>query len=261
MTGSVLDKFRLDGKRAMITGSGRGLGRQMALALSDAGASLVLVGRGAESIEATAGEIAERGGLAETIVADVTKTDACTRACEAALANGPVDILINNVGGRSLNIPIAETSAAQWREGMALNLDHYFLTTRLIGAAMIAAGNGGRIINMGSISGMIVNRDVGGRHYETAKAAVMHFTKAVAVDWAKYGITANAISPGLFMTDANRRWEEIDRTPIDSFVSGVPMGRPGEPEEIGPLAVYLASPASSYVTGASFVIDGGYTAW
>jgi NAD(P)-dependent dehydrogenase (short-subunit alcohol dehydrogenase family) len=261
MTQTVLDKFRLDGKRAMITGGGRGLGKEMAIALAEAGADIVLVGRGLESLKATAAIIEARGRETQTIVADMSDADQCEAACRDANAAGPLDILINNVGGRNLNIPIMSTSLEQWNQGLALNLTHYFLATKYIGAGMIERGRGGRIINVGSISGQIINRDVGGRHYETSKAAVIQFTRALAADWAPHGITANVICPGLFMTDANRRWEQIDRTPIDSFVAGVPMGRAGQPEEIGPLAVYLASPASSYVTGASFVIDGGYTVW
>ncbi len=259
---SVMDSFRLDGKRALITGSGRGLGREMALALAEAGADIVLVGRGQESLDATAADIVARGRSAHKLVADMADPSQCEVACKQALEEaGPIDILINNVGGRGVNVPIVETSVEQWESAMALNLTHYFLATRIIGQQMIARQEGGRIINVGSISGMIVNRDIGGRHYETAKAAVIQFTRTVAVDWAPHGINANAICPGLFMTDANRRWEAIDRTPIDSFVAGVPMGRPGKPHEIGPLAVYLAAPASSYVTGTTIVIDGGYTAW
>lgn len=261
MTQNVMDKFRLDGKRAMITGAGRGLGREIALALAQAGADVVLVGQGADSLMSTEDDVHRLGRGVRTFVADLSQPEQCEIACADALASGPVDVLVNNVGGRILNVPIEQTSLEQWNEGIALNLTHYFIVARQIGAAMIERGAGGCIINIGSISGQIVNRDVAGRHYETSKAAVIHFTKALAVDWARHGIRANVICPGLFMTDANRRWEQIDRTPIDSFVAGVPMGRPGQPEEIGPLAVYLASPASSYVTGASFVIDGGYTVW
>lgn len=258
---TVLDKFRLEGKRALITGGSRGLGREMALALAEAGADIVLVGRSPDALETTSAEISARGRRTESIVADMSDADQCVSACKQALASGQVDILINNVGGRNLNIPIERTSLEQWNWGMALNLTHYFLATKHIGAAMIESGRGGRIINVGSISGQIINRDVAGRHYETSKAAVIQFTRAAAADWARYGINVNVICPGLFMTDPNRAWEQTDRRAIDSFVAGVPMGRAGEPEEIGPLAVYLASPASSYVTGASFVIDGGYTVW
>jgi gluconate 5-dehydrogenase len=112
---------------------------------------------------------------------------------------------------------------------------------------------------MSSMNAFISNRGIGGRSYEAAKAAVLQFTRAAAADWAPYGITVNAICPGLFMTDANRAWKDTKPEVIDTMVAGIPMGRAGEPDEIGPLAVFLASPASSYITGAAHVIDGGYT--
>ena len=130
-----------------------------------------------------------------------------------------------------------------------------------VGAGSLLRGNGGRIINIASISALIANRGIGGRDYETSKAAVLHFTRCAAADWAPHGITVNAICPGLFMTDTNREWNERRPEVIEAFVKNVPMGRTGEPDEIGPLAVYLASPAAAYVTGAAYVIDGGYTLW
>jgi gluconate 5-dehydrogenase len=135
------------------------------------------------------------------------------------------------------------------------------LPTRIFAAAMRAGERPGRIINIASISGLIANRGIGGRDYETSKAAVIHFTRCAAVDWAPHGITVNAICPGLFMTDVNREWNERRPDVIEAFVRNVPMGRAGEPPEIGPLAVYLAGAGAAYVTGATFVIDGGYTAW
>jgi NAD(P)-dependent dehydrogenase (short-subunit alcohol dehydrogenase family) len=148
-----------------------------------------------------------------------------------------------------------------WQRQMDLNLTSCFLGTKIVGGAMRTRGAGGRIINIASISALIVNRGIGGRDYETGKAAVLHFTRCAAADWAPYGITVNAICPGLFMTDINRDWNEKRPDVIAEFVKHIPMGRPGEPDEIGPLAVYLASPASQYVTGAAYVIDGGYTVW
>ena len=117
------------------------------------------------------------------------------------------------------------------------------------------------MINISSMNAFIANQGIGNRAYETAKAAMVQFTRAVAADWAPHGVTVNAICPGLFMTDANRAWNETKPEVIDKLVAGIPMGRPGEPEEIGGLAVFLASPASSYITGATHVIDGGYTLW
>lgn len=259
---AVLDLFRIDGKRALVTGGSRGLGREMALALAEAGADVIITGRTQDTLDATAADLRARGVKAWTLCADMGAPAACEAACREALDRfGPVHILINNVGSRKENIPIEAEPLATWQELIDLNLTSCFLATKLVGGAMLAAGQGGRVINIASISGMIANRGIAGRHYETAKAAVLHFTRCAAADWAPHGITVNAICPGLFMTDANRRWHETRPEVIQAFVDNIPMGRPGQPAEIGPLALYLASPASAYVTGAAFVIDGGYTVW
>jgi gluconate 5-dehydrogenase len=259
---SVLDRFRLDGKRAVVTGASRGLGREMALAFADAGADVAITGRTDATLDATAAEIRARGRQAWTVRADMAVPDTCEAALRHLLAEvGPIDILVNNVGNREVSVPIASEPLDVWRKSMDLNLTSCFLGTRIVGEHMLARGRGGRIINIASISALIANRGIGGRDYEAAKAAVLHFTRCAAVDWAPHGVTVNAICPGLFMTDINREWNEKRPDVIDAFVVNVPMGRPGDPPEIGPLAVYLASPASSYVTGAAFVIDGGYTAW
>jgi len=259
---SVLDQFRIDGKRALVTGASRGLGRVMALALADAGADIVITGRTTETLEKTAAEIRSRGRQAWTVTVDMSVPAECQTACERVLAElGPIDILINNVGNREVSVAIESEPLATWQRMIDLNLTSCFIGTKLIGAAMLERGNGGRIINIASISALIANRGIGGRDYETGKAAVLHFTRCAAADWAPHGITVNAICPGLFMTDTNREWNERRPEVIEAFVKNVPMGRTGEPDEIGPLAVYLASPAAAYVTGAAYVIDGGYTLW
>ncbi len=259
---NTLDLFRLDGRRALVTGASRGLGRSMAMALADAGADVVITGRTEETLEATAAEIRSRGRQAWTVQADMSQPALCEAACVRILVeHGHIDILVNNVGNRVGAHPIVEDTADTWREVMDLNLTSCAIATRIFGRAMLERRAGGRVINIASISALVVNRGIGGRGYETAKAAVMHFTRCAAADWAPHGITVNAICPGLFMTDTNREWNERRPEVIAEFVKHIPMGRPGEPEEVGPLAVYLASPASAYVTGACFVIDGGYTAW
>ncbi len=264
---SILDRFRLTGKRLFITGGSRGLGREMALACADAGADCILVGREAASLDKTATDIRARGRQAFTIQADVGKPSECEAACQRALAEfGPIDILINNTGGRRQNIPTEEMPLEMWRELMDLNLTSTFICTKLIGGAMVARAKenqhcGGRIINIASINALVAGRKIAGRHYETAKAAVVQFTRATAADWAPHGITVNAILPGGFMTDANLRWKQTHPEVIETFQQQIPMGRYGEPHELGPLAVYLASDASAYMTGASLVIDGGYTLW
>jgi gluconate 5-dehydrogenase len=258
---SVLDRFRLDNRRFFITGGSRGLGREMALAMASAGADAILVGRDADSLDRTAADIRALGRQCWTIQADAATPDGCERACQAALALGPIDILLNNIGGRRINVPLQDQTLADWQAMIDLNLTSTFLCTKLIGGQMLARGQGGRVINTASISGLIANRGIGGRHYETAKAAVIHFTRASAADWAPHGITVNAILPGMFMTEPNQRWARDNPTMIANSMTQIPMGAFGQPEDLGPLAVYLASDAARYMTGASLVIDGGYTLW
>jgi gluconate 5-dehydrogenase len=259
---AVLDRFRLVGRRCVVTGGSRGLGREMALAIAEAGADLVLVGRDRGSLEATGTEIRRRGRTAALIQADVSQPLEAERACRTALEeHGPIHILINNVGGRRFDVPTEDFDLEQWQEIVDLNLTSTFICTKLIGGAMVRRGQGGRIINVASISGMVANRGIGGRSYEASKAAVIQFTRAVAADWAPHRVTVNAIAPGAFLTEPNVRWSKLKPAVLETFKAQIPMGEFGRPEDLGPLAVYLASDASRYMTGAVLVIDGGYTAW
>ena len=258
----LLNRFSLSGKRLFITGGSRGLGREMALAIAEAGADVILTGRDTASLDATAEEIRALGREAFTLQADMGNPGECEAACLRALEeHGPIDILINNVGGRLVNVPVQDQSLNDWQRIMDLNVTSTFLCTRIIGGEMVRRGTGGRVINVSSVSAMIANRGIGGRSYETAKAAVLQFTRATAADWAPHGVTVNAICPGGFMTEPNRRWSREHPEVISEFVKAIPMGKFGEPEDLGPLAVYLASEASRYMTGAALVIDGGYTLW
>jgi NAD(P)-dependent dehydrogenase (short-subunit alcohol dehydrogenase family) len=259
---SIFDRFKLNGKRLLITGGSRGLGREMALAIADAGADVILVGRDRASLDTTAGDIRALGRQSWIVTADVGKPDECEAACQSALdRHGPIDILINNVGGRRENIPTEAMTLDKWRELMDLNLTSCMLCTKWLGAAMIERGQGGRIINIASINALVAGRGIAGRHYETAKAAMLQFTRAVAADWALHRITVNAILPGGFMTEPNQRWSKLEPEVIARFRANIPLGDFGQPEDLGPLAVYLASDASRYMTGAALVIDGGYTLW
>jgi gluconate 5-dehydrogenase len=259
----ILDRFLLSGKRALITGGSRGLGREMALALAEAGATEVFViGRDQESLDVVAGEIGERGVRAVCLRADFGNAAECESMCEQVIGeHGVMDVLINNVGGRLIDMPVEEQSLVEWQKILDLNLTSTFLCTKIIGGAMVARGEGGRVINVASISGMIANRGIGGRSYETSKAAVIQFTRATAADWAPHNVTVNAICPGGFMTEPNVRWARENPEVIAGFEQQIPAGAFGQPEDLGPLAVYLASDASRYMTGASLVIDGGYTLW
>ena len=200
------------------------------------------------------------GRILASIQADIGNTSECEAACETALAeHGPISILINNVGGRRENIATQDLPLETWQRLMDLNLTSAFLCTKLIGGAMLDEGKGGRIINVSSINAFVAGRNIGGRHYETAKAALVQFTRATAIDWAPHGITVNAICPGLFMTEPNIRWSKTNPEVVEELRSRIPGGETGRPEDMGPLAVYLASDAARYVTGAAIVIDGGST--
>jgi gluconate 5-dehydrogenase len=256
-----MDRFKLDGKRAMITGGSRGLGKEMARALAEAGADLLLVGREPASLQSVVAELAPLGRRVDTIVGDVSVPDEATRVAELAVREfSPIHILINNVGGRRINIPTEEMPLAEWQRIMDLNLTSAFLCTKIVGGEMVKRRSG-RIINTASICALIATRGIAGRSYETAKAALCGFTRSVAADWAPHNVTVNAIAAGGFLTDPNRRWYEQMPHLKNVFESQVPMGRLGEPWEIGPLALYLASDASSYMTGSVVVLDGGYTIW
>jgi NAD(P)-dependent dehydrogenase (short-subunit alcohol dehydrogenase family) len=258
----LFDRFRLDGKTAIVTGASRGLGREIALAFAEAGADVVITGRHQEALEKTAADIRAHGRKAGTLEADMAVPDKCEAAFRKLLdEHGPIHILVNNLGNRVTAEPIEKESSASWQEAIDLNLTTCVLGTRIVGTSMLERGEGGRIINIASMSGLVANRGIGGRSYETTKAAMLHFTRCAAADWAPHGITVNAICPGLFMTDTNREWNEKKPEVIAALVEGIPVGRAGEPEELGPLAVYIASPASAFMTGAAVVIDGGYTLW
>lgn len=257
---ALFDRFRIDGKRAMVTGASRGLGREMALALAEAGADMVLVARPSPELQETAADVRRLGRAATTFEADLSQPEMCEATCARVLAEaGPIDILVNNVGGRRVAVATQDMPVEQWRALVDLNLTSVFVCTKMIGGAMLARGAGGRIVNIASMNAMVVGRGGGGRHYEAAKAAVAQFTRATAVDWAAQGVTVNAICPGLFATAPNARWAREKPEMIQAILADIPVGRMGDPADLGPLVVYLASDAARYMTGATVTIDGGYT--
>lgn len=258
----VMDLFRLTGRRALVTGGSRGLGRAIAQAFAEAGADLVLVGRTPESLAEAQAELAALGVRVDTLTADLHDAATAGTLCDQVLEMfGPIDILVNNVGGRREDIPTESMPLDKWLSLIDLNLTSAVVCTQRLGGPMLQRG-WGRIINIASIAGPVVSmRDIEGRHYETSKAALVGFTRAVAADWAARGVTVNAICPGGFLTEPNRRWFREKPTFKTDFEKNIPMGRLGDPVEIAPLALYLASEGSRYMTGAVLVIDGGYTLW
>jgi NAD(P)-dependent dehydrogenase (short-subunit alcohol dehydrogenase family) len=258
---STLELFKLTGRRALVTGGSRGLGFEMVKAFAEAGAEVIMVGSQEPDLKAAQHRLAEQGWEVETRQADLSTPAAAERLCEEVLAEGrSIDILVNNVGGRRINTPTEDLALDEWQRILDLNLTQAFVLTKRLGAAMIPRG-WGRIINLSSINALWPGKAMRGRSYEAAKAALTMFTKAVAADWAVHGITVNAIAPGPFLTDANRRWIQ-ERPEFEAEVAAsIPMGRWGRPEEIAPLALYLASDASRFMTGGVLVLDGGKLLW
>ena len=254
---SVLDRFRLDGKVALVTGGARGLGKTMAMALAEAGANVALAGRSKETCDAAAAHIASSTGrTVRAFAADVTKiADVEQLAVDVERDLGRIDILVNNAG---INIrgPIQQLSEADWDAVVDTNLKGPFLCARAIGPRMVSRG-WGRVINLGSVLGVIALP--GRAPYAASKAGIINLTRVLALEWAGTGVTANAICPGAFATEMNRSLLE-DPVKYKEFVAQIPMGRWGELDELTGAVVFLASEASSYVTGAPLFVDGGWIA-
>ena len=255
---TVLDLFRLDGRRALVTGGAKGLGRVIAGALAEAGADVAVASRTLADCQSAADEIARQTGRKVIgVAADVSRGEDVERmATEVEQNLGPIDILVNNAGINRRG-PVAELSEADWDAVLNVNLKAPFLCSRRFGPKMAERG-WGRIINLGSIMSVV---SVAGRvPYASAKAGVLGMTRTLALEWAQQGVTVNAICPGPFATDMNRPLLE-DPEKYKAFVAKIPMGRWGELHEVAGAALFLASNASSYVTGSALFVDGGWTAW
>jgi NAD(P)-dependent dehydrogenase (short-subunit alcohol dehydrogenase family) len=249
---SVLDAFRLDGKVAVVTGGHRGIGLALARALGQAGARVAVAARDPEVAQAAAA-----GAGAVAVRADVTDPASVQAMLERVTSElGPVDVLVNNAGV-CFHRPALEVPDQEWRTVWDVNVDGVWHCSRLVGAQMIERRHG-VIVNVGSISAMIVNRPQMQPAYNASKAAVHQLTKSLAAEWAPHGVRVNALAPGYVKTEM---------APVDDprykplWVDDPPMQRYALPEELGPSLVYLASDASSFMTGSVLVVDGGYTLW
>jgi NAD(P)-dependent dehydrogenase (short-subunit alcohol dehydrogenase family) len=249
--------FDLTGKKAFVTGASRGIGQAIAVALAQAGADVALVARSEDGLAATAKQAAEAGREAFAIPADVTQQEAAEAAVAAAIDRlGYVDIVVNNAGGANFAVPFLDMRLPGWDKLIRLNLDSAMYVCHAIGGHLVGRGTGS-VINVASVAGLIGSPFLS--PYGAAKAGLISLTKTLAVEWAAQGVRVNALCPGWTATDLNRNlWE--DGTAGPATVATVPMQRWGRAEEMTGPAVFLASDASSYMTGQVLVVDGGQTA-
>jgi gluconate 5-dehydrogenase len=257
---TVAQLFDLSGRVALVTGAGSGLGAVFAEALAEAGASVVCVGRRFERVQQTAQQLGAIGCQSLAVSADVTDEAAVAGMIARTVERfGKLDILVNNAGTAVVGPP--ETiSLADWQRVVDVNLTGVFLCAREAAKAMIAAGTGGRIINIASILGAVASEPVPAAAYDATKGAVVNLTRDLAVHWAPKGILVNAIGPAYFpseMTEGFLAMPEMRR----EIERRTPLGRIGQPEELKGAVVFFASDASSYVTGQTLYVDGGWTAW
>ncbi|HEV2929594.1 MAG TPA: glucose 1-dehydrogenase [Propionibacteriaceae bacterium] len=252
---AVLDAFSLTGKVSVVTGANRGIGRALTQALAEAGSDVVLLVRDQQGATSAVDELEALGVTALAMTADVTDADEVQQAVTEIVDRlGRVDILVNNAG-TCIHRPALEVTPEEWRSVMDVNVDGVWHCAQAFGRQMVTQRSG-VIVNIGSISAQIVNRPQWQPGYNASKAAVHQLTKSLAAEWAPYGVRVNALAPGYIKTEM---------APVDEpqfrqhWIDDAPMRRYAMPSELGPSVVFLASDASSFMTGSVLVVDGGYT--
>lgn len=247
----------VEGKVVIVTGGGRGLGLAISKGFAAAGAQVAIVGRSEKTLDEAAEAIRATGGIVSRFTADVSDESSVAAMCDAVVQyHGRIDVLVNNAGINPWYKSAEDTSVAEWRQIIDVNLTGVFLACRAVGQVMLAAGNGA-IINISSIAGRVGLAKT--TAYAAAKGGVELLTRQLALDWARRGVRVNAVAPGYFETDLT---EGLRSHPVlgARVTARTPLGRFGHPEEIVGACLFLASPGAAYVTGHSLAVDGGWTA-
>ena len=255
-----LDKFRLDGRVALVTGGGQGIGLACVEALAEAGAKAIIADRDRAVAEKGRAALAEKGLDVEVVDLDVTDSGQVAQVADDVVArHGKVDILVNNAGIARSETPAETVADEHWLNVIDVNLNGTFWCCRAFGNHMLEAKSGA-IVNVGSMSGFIVNKPQGQCYYNASKAAVHHLTKSLAAEWGERGVRVNAVAPTYIDTPLNA-FVKSKPEMWNAWIGGTPMARLGKVEEIASVVLFLASDAASLMTGSIVLADGGYTCW
>jgi NAD(P)-dependent dehydrogenase (short-subunit alcohol dehydrogenase family) len=255
-----LEKFTLAGKTAVVTGGGQGIGLACVEALAEAGAKVVIADRDAKVAETARAQMEKKGYEADIVDMDVTDSRRVTEvANQLASRFGKIDILVNNAGIARSETPAETVTDEHWLNVIDVNLNGTFWCCRAFGKHMLQAKTGS-IVNVGSMSGFIVNKPQEQCYYNASKAAVHHLTKSLAAEWGARGVRVNAVAPTYIETPLNA-FVKSNPEMYDAWIGGTPMGRMGQVEEIASVVLFLTSDAASLMTGSIVLVDGGYTCW
>ena len=246
--------FSLDGKRALVTGGGRGIGRACAVAMAESGAEVVVASRTSAQLDETVDLIRERGAKASSIVCDISDPRAVDNMCGELLGDGKVDILVNNAAISPIVKGIEKVEPEEWEQILNVNVNATFGIIRTVGSTMLQQGSGS-VVNVSSVAAIRALPRLAA--YSASKAALAAMTRSMAVEWARTGVRVNAVAPAYIETEMTAAVSERPRL-RQSVIDRTPMGRWGQPEEVAWAVVFLASDAASYVTGHTLLVDGGW---